>query len=88
MKSNYKQYKWDGYSWRYRENTYDISDLKMSKEKLLSTKWIIELQNQWDFWLVFYTDDVFKFGGTRAGVLVTGKYEVTSHSPAGIWKEN
>ena len=35
MKSNYKQYKWDGYSWRYRENTYDISDLKMSKEKLL-----------------------------------------------------
>ena len=80
MKSNYKQYKWDGYSWRYRENTYDISDLKMSKEKLLSTKWVIELQNQWDFWLVFYTDDVFKFGGTSAGVLVTGKYEVKNDS--------
>ena len=31
LKSTYKERKWDGYSWRYRENKYDKNDKKMSK---------------------------------------------------------
>jgi hypothetical protein len=76
LMSTYKEYAWDGYSWRMRENTYDINDKKLSKNKLLSTKWIITLQNTWDFYLLFYKDDVFKFGGRSAGVLINGTYEI------------
>lgn len=32
LKSTYKEKKWDGYSWRYRENKYDKNDKKMSKK--------------------------------------------------------
>ena len=76
LKSTYKEKPWDGYSWRMRENTYDINDNKLSKKKLLSTKWIITLLNTWDFYLLFYKDDVFKFGGRSAGVLINGTYEI------------
>ena len=76
LKSTYKEKSWDGYSWRMRENTYDINDKKLSKKKLLSTKWIIPVQKDWDFYLLFYKDDVFKFGGRSAGVLINGRYEI------------
>jgi hypothetical protein len=82
LKSTYKEKKWDGYSWRYRENKYDINDKKMSKEKLLSTAWVlpIEYKNSYfDFFLMFYLDDVFKFGGKSAGVLVTGTYKIKNN---------
>ena len=76
LKSTYKEKPWDGYSWRMRENTYNINDKNLSKEKLLSTKWIIPIQDTWNFYLLFYKDDVFKFGGRSAGVLINGTYEI------------
>ena len=82
LKSTYKEKKWDGYSWRYRENKYDKNDNKMSKNKLLSTAWILPIDynnNFFDFFLMFYEDDVFKFGGKSAGVLVTGKYKIKNN---------
>ena len=84
LKSTYKERKWDGYSWRYRENKYDINDKKMSKMKLLSTAWILPIDYNndfFDFYLMFYEDDVFKFGGKSAGVLVTGKYKIKNNRP-------
>ncbi|MBE6361296.1 MAG: hypothetical protein E7059_07590 [Treponema bryantii] len=82
LKSTYKERKWDGYSWRYRENKYDKNDKKMSKMKLLSTAWILPIDYNndfFDFYLMFYEDDVFKFGGKSAGVLVTGKYKIKNN---------
>lgn len=82
LKSTYKERKWDGYSWRYRENKYDKNDKKMSKNKLLSTAWILPIDyenNVFNFFLMFYEDDVFKFGGQSAGVLVTGKYKIKNN---------
>ena len=82
LKSTYKERIWDGYSWRYRENKYDINDKKMSKNKLLSTAWILPIDYNndfFDFFLMFYEDDVFKFGGKSAGVLVTGKYKIKNN---------
>lgn len=79
LKSTYKEKKWDGYSWRYRENKYDKNDKKMSKKKLLSTAWLLPIDyenNVFNFFLMFYEDDIFKFGGQSAGVLVTGKYKI------------
>ena len=62
-----------------RENTYDINDKKLSKKKLLSTKWIIPVQKAWDFYLLFYKDDVFKFGERSAGVIINGIYEIKNN---------
>ena len=82
LKSTYKERKWDGYSWRYRENKYDKNDKKMSKKKLLSTAWLLPIDyenNVFNFFLMFYEDDVFKFGGKSTGVLVTGKYKIKNN---------
>jgi hypothetical protein len=54
----------------------------MSKNKLLSTAWILPIDYNnvfFDFFLMFYEDDVFKFGGKSAGVLVTGKYKIKNN---------
>lgn len=79
LKSTYKKVPWDGYTWRERENTYNQIDRKMTKGKLMSTKWIFQMQNQWEDYLLFYKDDVFKFGGKSTGVLVVGKYEIQNN---------
>lgn len=79
LKSTYKIRSWDGFSWKERENKYDVNDTILSKEKLLSVRWICECEssNTWfTSYLVFFKDDVFKFGFKDTGVLVSGKYKI------------
>ena len=55
--------------------------------KLLSTAWILPIDyenNVFNFFLMFYEDDVFKFGGQSAGVLVTGKYKIKNNKVTAI----
>ncbi|MGI5172945.1 hypothetical protein H0R92_05005 [Treponema sp. OMZ 840] len=76
MRSDYRENKSDGYSWREREVTYDKKDTVLSKDKLLSTKWMLDYAVNPYSPLLFYSDDVFKFGTYQAGVLVEGSYKI------------
>ena len=76
MMSTYRESEYDGYSWRNREITYNIEDENLSKEKLLSTKWIMDSTvNQYAL-LIFYSDDVFKIGTYQGGVSIQGNYRI------------
>lgn len=60
MLSTFKESEIDGYSWRIRESHYIIYDKNLTKEKLLSTVWVMDpLVNQ-SCILVFYADDFSK----------------------------
>lgn len=76
MRSDYKESDSDGYSWRYRDCTYDKNDRVLTKEKLLSTSWSMDSEVNQYYILCFYTDDVFKAGTRQAGVNCIGTYEV------------
>lgn len=80
MLSTYKQKANDGYSWRYRENTYDKTENDITKEKLLSTIWITDPLEATQYTLVFYKDDVFKIGTRQTGVEISGKYLLENDS--------
>jgi hypothetical protein len=76
MMSNYRESKGDGYSWRYREITYNKNDKIVTKNKMLSTVWKMDSKvNQYAV-LVFYSDDVFKIGTFQAGVSIQGNYRI------------
>lgn len=76
MLSTYREGPHDGYSWRYREIDYIMEDENLSKEKLLSTLWLMDSDiNQYAL-LVFYSDDVFKIGTYQAGVSIQGNYRI------------
>lgn len=76
MLSTFKESEIDGYSWRIRESHYIIYDKNLTKEKLLSTVWVMDpLVNQ-SCILVFYADDFFKIGTYQGGVSITGKYKI------------
>lgn len=74
--SNYRVGKNDGYSWRTREIKYSISDIKLSKDKLISTIW----REGFFGILVFYTDDRFAYGGAPWGIMTAGSYRIVSHN--------
>lgn len=76
MASDYREGRGDGYSWRYREIAYDKNDRTISKEKLLSTRWMMDSSVNQFALLVFYSDDVFKIGTFQASVSIQGKYRV------------
>ena len=76
LRSDYKESDSDGYSWRYRDCTYDKNDTTLTKEKLLSTAWSMDSEVNQYYILCFYTDDVFKAGTRQAGVNCIGTYEV------------
>lgn len=76
MRSDYRESRADGYTWRYRDCTYDKNDTVLTKEKLLSTLWSMDTSVNQYYCLCFYTDGVFKAGTRQAGVDCEGTYEV------------
>lgn len=76
MRSDYAESDSDGYSWRYRDCTYEKTDSVLSKEKLLSTAWYMDDAVNQYYVLCFYTDGKFKAGTRQAGVDYIGTYEV------------
>ena len=76
LRSDYRESDSDGYSWRYRDCTYDKNDTALTKEKLLSTSWSMDSEVNQYYILCFYSDGVFKSGTRQAGVNCMGTYEV------------
>ena len=66
----------DGFSWRQRQINYDVKDTVLSKEKLVSTIWRMDVEKNQYVILVFYTDDVFRIGTRQAGKSIEGKYRI------------
>lgn len=80
MLSTYKKGSSDGYSWRYRENTYNVKNTNLTKDKLLSTIWVTDPLQRLQIILVFYKDDFFKIGTRQSGVEIQGNYIVTNNT--------
>ena len=82
--SNYSEGVSDGYSWRMRTITYDLNNINLTKEKLVSTLWIANLVGEnslsYGVQLVFYLDDVFKAGFEQTGVCIQGTYEIIDNT--------
>lgn len=62
----------NGMSWKKREIKYNINDKTLSKEKLMSTIWLMESNTNW--MLLFYSDDSFAIGW--GDIVAFGKYEI------------
>ncbi len=76
LKTNYTG-PYDGwYTWHTRENNYDINDKTLSKEKLVSTLWLLDDELNKSYRLLFYSDDYFKMGSHYVGVDAFGKYKI------------
>ncbi|MBR6153656.1 MAG: hypothetical protein IKQ43_04390 [Treponema sp.] len=76
LKTNYTG-PYDGwYTWHTRENNYDINDKRLSKEKLLSTLWLLDDKLYYSYRLLFYSDDYFKIGSHWDGPDAFGRYKV------------
>ncbi|MBO4639950.1 MAG: hypothetical protein J5710_09375 [Treponema sp.] len=65
----------DGISWRKRDIKYNINDKTLSKEKLMSTIWLMESNTSW--MLLFYADDYFAIGW--GDIVAFGKYEIKNN---------
>ena len=79
LKVNYRKNSSDGYSWHTREIKYDKSDRTLSKEKLMSTVWLLDDSVASSFVLLFYSDDYFMIGSRHSGPSVLGKYEIKNN---------
>lgn len=76
LKVNYRNGPNDGYSWHSRECKYDINDKTLSKEKLLSTLWLLDDELNKSYRLLFYSDDYFMIGSHYVGPSAFGKYRI------------
>lgn len=76
LKVNYRNGPNDGYSWHSRECNYDINDKRLSKEKLLSTLWLLDDELNKSYQLLFYSDDYFMIGSHYVGPSAFGKYRI------------
>ena len=76
LKFNYRKESDDLVSWREREIKYDMNDKKVSKEKLMSTVWILDKEVAEPYVLVFYSDDYFAIGSLDSGPSAIGKYRI------------
>ena len=76
LKFNYRKNSNDENSWREREIKYDQDNTKLTKEKLMSTVWILDKEVAEPYVLVFYSDDYFAIGGQNSGPSAFGRYEV------------
>lgn len=77
--STYQDGPYDGYSWRNREINYDTEDCTLSKEKLISTVWRMDVNKNQYALLVFYQDNIFRIGTRQAGVSIEGKYKIENN---------
>lgn len=66
----------DGTSWRKRNLNYDKNDTQLSKEKLMSTIWLVDSKKDPSGLLLFYADDYFAIGSRFADIYAFGKYSV------------
>lgn len=66
----------DGSSWRKRNLTYNKNDMKLSKEKLMSTVWLVDSKKDPSGRLLFYSDDYFAIGSCYADIYAFGKYSI------------
>ena len=55
LKINYRKNSNDGMSWKKREQKYNSNDTVLSKEKLLSTSWVMSPNES--YVLLFYSDN-------------------------------
>lgn len=76
LKVNYRKNSSDGYSWRTREMHYDKNDTVLSKDKLMSTIWLLDDDIDHSFQLLFYADDYFMIGSYHTGPSAFGKYKI------------
>lgn len=76
LKVNYRKNSSDGYSWRTREMHYDKNDTVLSKDKLMSTIWLLDEDIDYSFQLLFYADDYFMIGSYHTGPSAFGKYKI------------
>ncbi len=74
LKINYRKNSNDGMSWKKREQKYNSNDSVLSKEKLLSTSWVMSPNES--YVLLFYSDDYFVIGGSHADPFAFGKYKI------------
>lgn len=74
LKINYRKNSNDGMSWKKREQKYDCNDTVLTKEKLMSTFWVMEPNES--YILLFYSDDYFVIGGSHADPFAFGKYKI------------
>ncbi|MBQ1662293.1 MAG: hypothetical protein II054_07305, partial [Treponema sp.] len=75
LKINYQKNSGDKSSWCEREIKYDMSDKRVSKEKLMSTVWVLDKDVAESFVLIFYSDDFFAIGDKTLGPSAFGKYD-------------
>ncbi len=76
LKINYRKSPNDGTSWKNREIKYDKNDRTLSKEKLMSTIWVLDENIAHSYILVFYSDDYFMIGSYHTGPSAFGKYKI------------
>lgn len=74
LRINYRKNSKDGMSWKKREQKYDCSKTLLTKEKLMSTFWVMEPNEA--YILLFYSDDYFVIGGRQADPFAFGKYKI------------
>lgn len=74
LKINYRKNSNDGISWKKREQKYNCDDTVLSKEKLMSTSWVMSPNEA--YVLLFYSDDYFVIGGMHADPFAFGKYKI------------
>ena len=76
LKFNYRKESDDLVSWREREIKYDESYEKLTKEKLMSTIWVLDKEVAEPYVLLFYSDDYFAIGSLDSGPSAIGKYRI------------
>ena len=76
LKFNYRKETDDLVSWREREVKYDESYEKLTKEKLMSTIWVLDKEVAEPYVLLFYSDDYFAIGSLDSGPSAIGKYRI------------
>ncbi len=76
LKVNYRKGSSDGYSWQVREIHYDKNDTVISKEKMMSTTWLLDEEIDHSVRLLFYADDYFMIGSYHTGPSAFGKYKI------------
>lgn len=75
--STFQESPQDEDSWHQRQENF-IHNNRLTKETLLSTVWKPN-SNSWTL-LVFFSDNIYKFGGYRSGVLCQGTYEIIGNN--------
>ena len=76
LKFNYRKNSDDLSSWREREINYDENYLRLTKDKLMSTVWILDKNVAETYILLFYSDGYFVIGGDKSGPSAIGKYTI------------